>query len=100
MTAKFIKVEKPGRAMHRLFGPKAREVFARDWAPDGWSIVGEGAPQGAPVGVAEAVKEAAGGGEPEAGDAAEAGDGEAAAEMAPRRKKKASAGRGAGDGGA
>lgn len=41
MSEKFLKLEKEGQPIQRLFGPRAREVFATEWQPFGWTIVGE-----------------------------------------------------------
>lgn len=118
---KFIKLQKDNRAIQRLFGPKAREVFETEWKPFGWEIVGDDASNrrdereaaaakaarrdaarkaGAADGVREGHEEGReeghekgglSGAAVEAGVPAEAGD-DGAAEMAPRRKKKAAAG--------
>lgn len=125
---KFIKLYREDRAIQRLFGPKAREVFETEWKPFGWEIVGDDgtewrdevadakakaarhAARGAKAGdgVREGHEEGRqeghekgglSGAAVETGVPAEAGDGEAA-EMAPRRKKKAAAGSATADGGA
>jgi len=101
MAAKYLKVKKDGRAIHRIFGEKQREVFARDWAPFGWEIVGEqwhGEPEGRELRGEEGRQGRQGrqegvslDGAAEAGDAA-AESGEATQQKAPRRKKKAAEG--------
>ena len=118
---KFIKLYREDRGVQRLFGPRAREVFEQEWKPFGWEIVGDDgsawrderaeatakaarrdAARGAKAGdgVREGHEEGReeghaegglSGAAVEAGVPAEAGDA-GAAEMAPRRKKKAAAG--------